>query len=210
MIPHGRPVVDTAEVIRRSGMPPASWRRNERASFQARVKPLNRYGTTQAADDAPEEEPPRYPVYDEAQVTAYHRGEPLPTLPAEPHPDDLLDAEEAAEILGIDAATVYQYGKDGILNGSRIDGRVTRWPRRVIEARRDQPDQRHRQQGARSLQPDPRRDPRAAEVAAWLDEAERGAREPVTAAEIRTRYEVTERTAQRILTRARERGSDQP
>ncbi|WP_445517274.1 hypothetical protein [Streptomyces sp. NEAU-174] len=147
----------------------------------------------------------RYPIYDAAQTDAYLVGKPVPALPGGEHPDDLLDADEAAPIVGVEPDTVSQYGYSGILTGARMDGRVYRWPRKVLQARRDQPDQRHRQKGARSRQPSPLRDTaRPAEVSAWLTSAAEGARGPVTTAEIREHFEVTERTAQRILARARE------
>ncbi|WP_327135901.1 hypothetical protein OG311_38025 (plasmid) [Streptomyces sp. NBC_01343] len=129
---------------------------------------------------------------------------PIPASPADDvlHPDDLLSDKEAGVVLGIDATTVRAYATTGYLPaGTERHGR-TWWTRRSIEARRDSADQRHHNPGRqpgdpRNRAPRHRHDPRAAEVASLLLLG------PVTTAEVAERYQVGQRTAQRMLAAAR-------
>ncbi|MGW0393843.1 DNA-binding protein [Streptomyces sp. NPDC003042] len=180
------------DIATASGLPVYTWRRRHGAGFRARVPVLN-----------PGE---RLRLYDAAQATAYLNGERIPARPASDavHPDDLLSDKEAGSVLGIDATTVRAYATTGYLPaGTERQGR-TWWTRRSIDARRGSGDQRHyapgRQSGAppRNRAPRPRHDPRVGEIANLLSDSQ------VTATEIAQRYEVSERTAQRLLAAARQ------
>ncbi|MGW1839610.1 helix-turn-helix domain-containing protein [Streptomyces sp. NPDC002067] len=148
--------------------------------------------------------PPQPYQYDEAQVTAYLTAlrtadmdateaarQPLPQLPTDTHPDDLLTDKEAAAVLGIDPSTVRAYASTGYLDSEDRHGSF-RVRRRVAEARRDAGDQRHAHADE------------AAEVARWIAQADRGARPPVTTADVASHYGVPAWTARRILARARD------
>ncbi|MBP2479116.1 hypothetical protein JOF53_007988 [Crossiella equi] len=50
-------------------------------------------------------------LWDRDQVRAYVAGEPVPALPSEEDPADLLDARESAELLGITRVTWNTYAK---------------------------------------------------------------------------------------------------
>jgi len=202
VIPRGRPTLTLPQVAQRFKTSLATFKRKHHASFTAAVSPV---------DDA------RPYQYDEAQVTAYLAAlraaemdpaaaarAPLPELPTGPHPDDLLTDKEAAEVLDVEPSTVRQYAVQDYLASVEVHtGR--RYRRADVEARRDAPDKRHRTTGSRNKAPRADRDPRAAEVGAWLTAAEQGKRPPVTTAEIRAHFEVPDYTARRILARAQER-----
>ncbi|BDT39675.1 DNA-binding protein [Streptomyces yaizuensis] len=144
-------------------------------------------------------------LYDAAQVDAYLAGQPIPALPKGPSPADLLTDTEAAAIIGVTASTVRADAATG-----RMDGGVERhgrrwWTRAAAEAEAARPDQRGRQLGAKDKAPRARRpDPRIPEVGAELEAADAGRRGPVTAAELAARYAVSTRTAERIMSKARE------
>ncbi|MCX5129419.1 DNA-binding protein [Streptomyces sp. NBC_00347] len=195
MIPQGRRTMTEDDIATASGLPVYTWRRRHGADFRARVPVLN-----------PRE---RLRLYDAAQATAYIKGDPIPASPAddELHPDDLLSDKEAGTVLGIDATTVRAYATTGYLPaGTERHGR-TWWTRRSITARRDSPDQRHHNPGRqpgdpRNRSPRYRQDPRVTEVAAVL------LLEQVTTVEIAERYQVGQRTAQRLLAAARTQPQD--
>ncbi|MET9466574.1 helix-turn-helix domain-containing protein [Streptomyces sp. NPDC006544] len=190
MIPQGRRTMTEDDIATASGLPVYTWRRRHGADFRARVPVLN-----------PGE---RLRLYDAAQATAYVKGAPIPPRPAKDavHPDDLLSDKEAASVLGIDATTVRAYAATGYLPaGTERHGR-TWWVRRSLDARRDSADQRHhnpgRQPGVlRDRGQRHRHDPRVTEAAALLLLGQ------VTTAEIAERYQVGQRTAQRLLAASR-------
>ncbi|MFD3720086.1 hypothetical protein [Streptomyces sp. NPDC058674] len=125
----------------------------------------------------------------------------------DPHPSDLLTDKEAGALLGIDSSTVRAYATTGYLpKGTDRHGR-TWWPRHTVLARRDAGDQRHQNPGQqpgdpRNRAPRPRHDPRIAEIA---DQARRS---PLTTTAIAQRYQVRDRTAQRLLAAARQHATD--
>ncbi|MFG2753756.1 hypothetical protein [Streptomyces xanthophaeus] len=132
-----------------------------------------------------------------ALATAYVNGAPIPASQAggAVHPEDLLSDKEAGAVLGIDATTGY------LPAGTERHGR-TWWTRRSIAARRDSADQRHhnpgRQSGGpRNRAPRHRYDPRVTELSALLLLGQ------VTTAAIAERYQIGQRTAQRLLAAAR-------
>ncbi|MFI1869685.1 DNA-binding protein [Streptomyces jumonjinensis] len=170
-----------------AGIPLTTWHRTRHTDFRATVPPL------------PGSHRPI--LYDAAQVTAYLTGTPIPTLPDEPHPDDLLTDAEYAAVVGISASTV----RDAAPHDPGIARHDRRWRTRAqAEARATRPPgPRGRPPGARDRTPrGPRPDPRTAEVTAELAAAAAGDRPAVTTAEIARRYEVSERTAERIKARA--------
>ncbi|AXK34647.1 DNA-binding protein [Streptomyces armeniacus] len=126
--------------------------------------------------------------------------------------DVLLTAEQAADILGIGASTLRAYAARGEAPSGRKIGRKRRWTLREIEHHRDHPPSANpartgRPPGARDTR---RRRPtargslaarRAAELAGRLADGD-----TVTTEQIMSTYGVTERTAQRLLKRARSSG----
>ncbi|MFE9484514.1 DNA-binding protein [Streptomyces spororaveus] len=145
-------------------------------------------------------------IYDAAQVDAHLAGEPLPALPADPHPDDLLTDAEAGAIAGITASTVRADAVTGLIDrGTERHGRRW-WTRSAAEARAGREAQyKGRTAGAKDLAPRiARTDPRVREVAATIAAAEAGTAKSVTAAELAEQYGVSTRTAERLMAKAGE------
>ncbi|MFE7953488.1 helix-turn-helix domain-containing protein [Streptomyces sp. NPDC057426] len=194
MIPRNRPVINEADVARRLGVPLATWRRRDAPDFRRRVPSL-----------LPES---RYLVYDLAQAEAYIDGKPIPALPAGEHPDDLLTADEAAAILGINPSTIRAYAVQGYLPAGTTVYGARLWPRREVNERRDNPPGQGRGGGRRAGEPQgPRKqhpyegDPRlrtAADALAAADDAPKGR----IAAELAAEHGGTPRTWERLLTAA--------
>ncbi|MFD5372546.1 DNA-binding protein [Streptomyces sp. NPDC127103] len=190
MIPHGRPTFDIHDIARRAGVSPSTWRRRHHAAFAAAVRPL------------PGSERPI--IYDAAQVDAHLAGEPLPTLPQGQHPDDLLTDAEAGAVAGLSASTIRSDAVTGTMDpGVERHGRRW-WTRAAAEARAARPTEyKGRTVGAKDKAPRTRPDHRAAEVATELKRADEGQRAAVTADEIAEFYDVSVRTAERIIAKAR-------
>ncbi|WP_327389174.1 DNA-binding protein [Streptomyces sp. NBC_01207] len=192
MIPRGRPTLDIHDVAARAGVSVATWRRRHHAAFAAAVQPLP--GSVRPL------------IYDAAQVDAHLAGEPLPALPADPHPDDLLTDAEAGAIAGITASTVRADAVTGLIDrGTERHGRRW-WTRSAAEARAGREAQyKGRTAGAKDLAPRiARTDPRVREVAAIIAAAEAGTARPVTAAELAEQFGVSTRTAERLMAKAGE------
>lgn len=190
MIPHGRPALDLDSVAQRAGVSPSTFGRNHAKAFKAAVKPL------------PGSKRPL--LYDAAQVDAHLAGKPVPALPTEPDPSDLLTDAEAAAIAGVTASTIRADATTGLIApGRELYGRRW-WTRADAEARAARPKQyKGRTPGARDKTPRTRPDHRTAEVVTELERAEAGRRAPVTADELAEFYEVSTRTAERIMAKAR-------
>ncbi|MFD4549475.1 DNA-binding protein [Streptomyces sp. NPDC058466] len=135
MIPRNRPVINERDIAQQAGVPLAAWRRRDAPGFRQRVPALF---------DS------RARVYDEAQTHAYLNGQPIPPLPAEPHPDDLLNDEEAAALLGVTPSTVRAYASQNYLPRGTTVYSLRLWARHDIETRRDTPP-RQGQGGGRPL-----------------------------------------------------------
>lgn len=125
MIPHSRPVINEADLARQAGVPIATWRRRDAPAFRRHVASLFPHS--------------RNLIYDLAQAQAHLNGLPIPPLPAGEHPDDLLNDEETATLLGVAAATVRAYATQGYLSAGTTVYSVRVWPRRDIEERRNNP-----------------------------------------------------------------------
>lgn len=78
-------------------------------------------------------------IYDLAQAHAHLNGLPIPELPAGEHPDDLLNDEETATLLGVAASTVRAYATQGYLSAGTTVYSVRVWPRRDIRGATEQP-----------------------------------------------------------------------
>lgn len=220
MIPRGRPTLDLADVAQLAGVSLATWRRRHHGAFVAAVRPL------------PGSQRPV--IYDAAQVEAHLAGEQVPTLAAliaaedaasgedqaadgeraatiSPRPSDLLTDQEAGAVAKVSASTIRADAA-----GGRMDAGIERhgrrwWTRAAAEARADrQPQYKGRTVGSKDKAPRSRPDCRVAEVATELAAAEADRRAPVTAAELAERYEVSERTAERIMARARAAATSAP
>ncbi|MET8102431.1 helix-turn-helix domain-containing protein [Streptomyces sp. NPDC005236] len=66
-------------------------------------------------------------------------GRPVPVLPAGGHPDDFLNDEEAATLLGVAASTVRAYATQGYLPAGRTVCILRLCSRRDIEERLNTP-----------------------------------------------------------------------
>ncbi|WP_327258215.1 DNA-binding protein [Streptomyces sp. NBC_01244] len=199
MIPHGHPVMTEEDIAAARGLDLKKWRRQEGAAFRARVPVVN---------------PGKRPrFYNAAQATAAIKGLPIPAAPAAgaPHPEDLLSDVEAGAVIGINDSTVRDYAASGYMHpGIELHGRRW-WTRRMAEERRDA----ERQPGAGGgwQSGDPRNtgrpatpDPRIGELAHELNRTQ----QPPTTAEVAARYNVSKRTAQRLLVEARQHAGDRP
>ncbi|MEU9080724.1 DNA-binding protein [Kitasatospora sp. NPDC048538] len=188
MIPHGRPTYELEDVARAAGISEATWRRNRHREFTDKVKAL------------PGSERPI--IYDASQVDAYLAGEPIPPLPTEPDPADLLTDKEAGKIAGLAPSTIRADASGGRLSeGVERHGRRW-WSRATVEEYRDRPvEYRGRTTGAKDRKSRIKPDPRAATVAQQLGTQEA---DTVTAATVAGQFTVSERTARRIITKARE------
>ncbi|MEV7730199.1 helix-turn-helix domain-containing protein [Streptomyces sp. NPDC087917] len=176
MIPHGRPAITEAEMAAAQGRDLTTWRQREAPTLHAHVPVLN-----------PGE---RLRLYDRAQALTHLEGQPLPALPTDPHPDDLLSDQEAADVLGISRTTVRAYATTGHLPpGQELYGRRW-WTRRDIETRQTAGDQRST--------------PRETAVAALAVEiAGEDSLQP-SAADLAERDQISVRTARRRLAAARD------
>ncbi|MFD4973143.1 DNA-binding protein [Streptomyces sp. NPDC001312] len=124
MIPRNRPVINERDIAQQAGVPLATWRRRDAPGFRQRVPALF---------DS------RVLVYDQAQAHAFLNGQPIPPLPSEPHPDDLLNDEEAAALLGVTPGTVRAYASQSYLPRGTTVYSLRLWTRQDIETRRDAP-----------------------------------------------------------------------
>ncbi|MFD8633726.1 hypothetical protein [Streptomyces sp. NPDC059533] len=175
VIPHGRLALTEDDIATLTGTSLKTWRRNEATAFRARVAVVN------PGD--------RLRLYDREQTLADIAGRPLPPLP-EPgdHPDDLLTAGEAGDVLGVNEATVRAYATTGHLSpGVELYGRRW-WPRREVDARRDAGDQRSA--------------PSTTAVQALAEQLTTDTNPP-TAAELAARDNISTRTARRRINAAR-------
>ncbi|MFI9031135.1 DNA-binding protein [Streptomyces sp. NPDC053560] len=125
MIPRNRPVINEADIAQQAGVPLATWRRRDAPAFRQRVESLFPHS--------------RILIYDLAQARACLAGKPIPALPAGEHPDDLLNDQETAAVLGVAASTVRAYATQGYLPEGKTLYSVRVWPRHAIEERRTNP-----------------------------------------------------------------------
>lgn len=125
MIPRSRPVTNEADIAQHAGVPIATWRRRDAPAFRQAVPNLLPHS--------------RILIYDLAQAHAYIAGRRIPALPTDEHPDDLLNDEEAAALLGITPSTVRAYATQGYIARGQTVYSVRVWPRSAIEDRRDNP-----------------------------------------------------------------------
>lgn len=190
MIPHGRPALTLHDVAARAGLSLSTWRRTRHAAFTAAVQPLP--GSARPL------------LYDQEQTDAHLAGTPVPPLPQDPHPADLLTDIEVGEVTGLSASTVRADAVTGLLDpGVELYGRRW-WTRAAAETRAARPAQyRGRTPGAKDRAP--RRtapDPRIPEIVAALAAADHGG-PVVTAQGLAARYDVSTRTAERLINKAR-------
>jgi hypothetical protein len=119
MIPRGRPVVDAAGAAAILGMAYKTFRNTSAAHQPGFPDPVNP-GRRKA-------------LYDEAQVRAYAARAQPPDLPAGDHPRDLLDEQDAAELLGVAYATVRKDRQIGRLPEPVIVCGLAHWPRATLQ-----------------------------------------------------------------------------
>ncbi|MEN8651726.1 helix-turn-helix domain-containing protein [Streptomyces sp. 21So2-11] len=196
MIPRGRPVINESDIARQVGVPTATWRRRDAPAFRQRVPALFPNS--------------RVLIYDQAQAQAHIEGRPVPALPTGEHPDDLLNDEEAAALLGVTASTVRAYATQGYLPAGTTVYSLRLWTRRDIEERRNTPPRQGKGGGRPSGSNGPRKahayegDPRLHTAAAALSTTEDTPRTRL-AASLATQHGGSTRTWERLLAQA-----DQP
>ncbi|MGA5874008.1 helix-turn-helix domain-containing protein [Streptomyces cinereoruber] len=195
MIPRGRPVLNETDVARRAGVSLATWRRRGAAAFREHVPDLLPGS--------------RFLLYDLAQTDAYLEGRPVPALPEGEHPDDLLTADDVAQILGINTSTVRAYATQGHLSPGTTRYGARLWTRREVLERRDNAPGQGKGGGRRAGEPQgPRKthayenDPRLAVAAQALATAPAGTPKSRIAAELADIHGHTPRTWERLLTTA--------
>ncbi|WNI20425.1 DNA-binding protein [Streptomyces sp. ITFR-16] len=195
MIPRSRPVINEADIAARVGVPLPTWRRRDALVFRERVPSL-----------LPDS---RYLLYDLAQAEAYLAGRPIPELPADEHPDDLLTDKETAALLGISTATVRSYAAHGYLSPGTTRYGARLWTRREVHDRRDNAPGRGKGGGRRAGEPQgPRKahayedDPRLAIAAQALVDAAADTPKGRIATELAELHGHTPRTWERLLTTA--------
>lgn len=194
VIPRSRPVLNETDIARRAGVSLTTWRRQHAAAFRERVPDL-----------LPDT---RHLLYDLAQTDAYLAGQPIPGLPADEHPDDLLTAKDVAAILGITTSTVRAYATQGHLSpGTTVYG-ARLWTRREVLDRRDNAPGRGKGGGRRVGEPQGPRKAHPYEGDARLDTAREalatasGTPKARIAAELAELHGGTPRTWERLLTAA--------
>ncbi|MGW9448566.1 helix-turn-helix domain-containing protein [Streptomyces sp. NPDC055632] len=195
MIPLGRPVLNETDVARRAGVPLPTWRRKHAAAFREHVPDL-----------LPDS---RYLLYDLAQADAHLEGRPIPPLPEGEHPDDLLTADDLAQILGINTSTVRAYATQGHLSPGTTRYSARLWPRHEVHDSRDNAPGQGKGGGRRPGKPEgPRKthpyenDPRLTVAAQALATAPAGTPKSRIAAELADLHGHTPRTWERLLTTA--------
>ena len=92
-----------------------------------------------AAGIAPSQKRDGVPVVIASRTCSSRLSEWLPELPAGEHPDDLLNDEEAAALLGVRASTVRAYATQGYLSPGKTLYSLRVWPRRDVEERLNNP-----------------------------------------------------------------------
>lgn len=196
MIPAGRTAVDETGAAALCGISLDTLARRRRSNgFPAPLNPHAR----------------RRRLYDTAQVRAWDARQPIPALPAEAHPDDLLDAHEIAALLGIQSATWTRNADRGHRPAAdRMICGVQHWLRSTVEAelaRPRNPGGAGKPKGAtdrrprRPYRPRQRTNPRLAEVERLLEQA---AGEPLPARTVAAQLGISERHAERLLAAARQ------
>ncbi|MFJ5879182.1 helix-turn-helix domain-containing protein [Streptomyces sp. NPDC093088] len=182
-------------IRRRARVSLATWRRKHAAAFREHVPDL-----------LPES---RYLLYDLAQTDAYLKGRPIPQLPDGEHPDDLLTADDVAQILGINTSTVRAYATQGHLSPGTTRYGARLWTRREVHDRLHNAPGQGKGGGRRAGEPQgPRKthayegDPRIDLAAHALTTAAPGTPKSRIAAQLADLHGHTPRTWERLLTTA--------
>lgn len=154
MIPAGRTAIDQSGIAELHGLSIHQARRARPWAAPGHPAPLTR--------GKPRRGHPQLWDRDQAAAYAADPHGPIPDLPGTPHPDDLLDAAEAAELLGIATSTWTYYGlreQQRGQSGAAVlapepDAEVSgtpHWLRRTIE--KHQRDRAHRANAPRGGRP---------------------------------------------------------
>ncbi|MFI1660483.1 hypothetical protein ACH4ZU_37085 [Streptomyces sp. NPDC020472] len=123
MIPHSRPVINETDIAARAGVPLATWRRRDTPAFREHILSLLPGS--------------RFLLYDLAQTEAYLAGRPVPPLPSDEHPDDLLTGKETADLISIAPSTVQAYATQGHLSRGTTRYGARLWTRHEVLERHD-------------------------------------------------------------------------
>lgn len=116
-------VITSADLAKREGLALGTWKNRKRAHAPGRPAPVS---STAA----------RVQLWDREQQAAWAAGKDVPALPQEDQEDDLLDRQEAADLLSVSPRTWDQYARasDVLRESCRTVGGVDHWPRGVIRA----------------------------------------------------------------------------
>lgn len=187
MIPAGRTAIDASGIAAIHGITLGTLRNNKTYDQPDFPRPLNTRG--------------RRKLWDLTQVRAHAAGQPVPPLPSEAHPDDLLDDYEAAEAAEVEPTTWKTDVRRGRVHDKpRTIRGVRHWHRRTIDAYRDRPRGRPgRPTGATDSKPRRRRRNPQREHAAQLLKQAAEARTTITARTIAAEVGVDIRTVERWL-----------
>lgn len=124
MIKAGRKVLDRMGVGAAHSLSEAAAARTRPWASPGHPSPVNKPGGRKGG------------LWDQEQVHAYIAGGPVPALPTEADPDDLLDASEAAQFAGIAEVTWTRYVERGGIvpePSGEVSGQ-RHWRRAVLEA----------------------------------------------------------------------------
>jgi hypothetical protein len=123
MIPHGRTAIDRAGIATIYDQVPGSITNSMPYKKRDFPQQLNPHAQ-------------RYMLWDQEQVQAYHDGLPIPELPTEPHPLDLLDDREAAQHAGLSDSGWRSNLTRGAIEGTQVYVcGVRHWVRGTIRVR---------------------------------------------------------------------------
>jgi len=129
MIRAGRDVVDRLQIAALANMSPSVAAKRKPWNADGHPKPITTYRPTNG----------RPAMWDKEQAEAFAAGLPVPQLPEQDDPDDLLDRFEAAELAGMTpVAWESAYHQDRFPKDTEKLG-VPVWRRRTVEAIRDNP-----------------------------------------------------------------------
>lgn len=129
MIRNGRRAVDRAGLAQLHGLSASQLARRRPWTDPGHPAPVNAPGGRKGG------------LWDEEQVRAHVAGDPVPPLPSDDHPADLLDLSEFAALIDVEPGTLAIYVTDGLAPAAdeTISGQP-HWRRDTIESfQRDRP-----------------------------------------------------------------------
>ncbi|GLY54862.1 hypothetical protein [Lentzea sp. NBRC 102530] len=129
MIRAGRDVVDRLQIAALADMSPSVAAKRKPWNATGHPAPITTYRPTNG----------RPQMWDKEQAEAFAAGQPVPQLPDQDSPDDLLDRFEAAELAGMTPVAWESAYHQGRFPSDDDRLGVPMWHRRTVEAIRDNP-----------------------------------------------------------------------